>query len=46
MIFLDDIGGNLKPARAMGMATIKVDLPEQALKELSALVGMGLTGGG
>ena len=46
MIFLDDIGGNLKPARAMGMATIKVDLPEQALKELSALVGMGLSGGG
>ena len=46
MIFLDDIGGNLKPARAMGMATIKVDLPEQALKELSALVGMGLSGAG
>ncbi len=25
VVFLDDIGGNLKPARAMGMATIKVD---------------------
>jgi putative hydrolase of the HAD superfamily len=43
MIFLDDIGGNLKPARAMGMATIKVDTPERALSELSALVGMGLS---
>lgn len=42
MIFLDDIGRNLKPARAMGMATIKVDAPERALSELSALVGMGL----
>jgi len=39
MIFLDDIGGNLKPAQAMGMATIKVDEPAQALSELSALVG-------
>jgi putative hydrolase of the HAD superfamily len=43
MIFLDDIGGNLKPALAMGMATIKVDEPEHALRELSALVGFGLS---
>ena len=35
MIFLDDIGPNLKPPRAMGMATIKVDTPEQALAELA-----------
>ncbi len=40
VIFLDDIGGNLKPARAMGMATIKVDEPESALRELSELVGL------
>lgn len=40
--FLDDIGGNLKPARALGMATIKVDEPEPALRELSALVGFDL----
>ena len=46
MIFLDDIGGNLKPARAMGMATIKVDAPERALSELSELVGMGLSSNG
>jgi putative hydrolase of the HAD superfamily len=40
--FLDDIGMNLKPARALGMATIKVDDPERALRELSALLGFDL----
>ena len=40
--FLDDIGRNLKPARALGMATIKVDDPEQALRELSTLLGFDL----
>ncbi|MGB0620848.1 MAG: HAD family hydrolase [Myxococcota bacterium] len=44
MIFLDDIGPNLKPPRAMGMATIKVETPEQALRELGALVGMDFVG--
>ncbi len=44
MIFLDDIGPNLKPPRAMGMATIKVDTPEQALAELAPLVGIELPG--
>lgn len=42
--FLDDIGGNLKPARALGMATIKVSDPEQALRELGALTGLDLLG--
>jgi putative hydrolase of the HAD superfamily len=42
--FLDDIGSNLKPARALGMATIKVGAPEPALRELSALVGFELVG--
>jgi putative hydrolase of the HAD superfamily len=42
MVFLDDIGGNLKPAQAMGMATIKVVTPEAALEELSALVEIDL----
>lgn len=37
-IFLDDIGENLKPARAMGMTTIKVDDPADALAELEALL--------
>ncbi|PYM41865.1 MAG: haloacid dehalogenase [Candidatus Rokuibacteriota bacterium] len=40
--FLDDIGMNLKPARALGMATIEVDDPEGALRELSALLGFDL----
>jgi putative hydrolase of the HAD superfamily len=40
--FLDDIGRNLKPARELGMATIKVDDPEQALRELSALLRLDL----
>ena len=38
-IFLDDLGVNLKPARAMGMATIKVTSPAQALDELEGLLG-------
>ena len=40
--FLDDIGRNLKPARELGMATIKVDDPEQALRELGGLLGLDL----
>ena len=38
-MFLDDLGINLKPARALGMTTIKVVTPEQALAELEAAVG-------
>ncbi len=41
-IFLDDIGRNVKAARALGMQTIKVSDPVLALKELEALVGMPL----
>lgn len=41
-VFLDDLGINLKPARAMGMTTIKVDDPAEALDELSAVVGFSL----
>jgi len=40
--FLDDIGRNLKPARELGMATIKVDDPDQALRELGALLELDL----
>jgi putative hydrolase of the HAD superfamily len=36
--FLDDIGANLKPARALGMATIHVQQPEVALRELEQLL--------
>ena len=41
-VFLDDIGGNLKPARAMGMTTIKVTDPGAAIAELEAVVGFAL----
>lgn len=41
--FLDDIGRNLKPARELGMATIKVDDPGQALRELGALLELDLS---
>jgi putative hydrolase of the HAD superfamily len=40
---LDDLGINLKPAKAMGMATIKVGDPLVALDELGALLGIQLT---
>lgn len=38
-VYLDDLGINLKPARAMGMTTIKVTDPDAALRELEAAVG-------
>lgn len=41
-VFLDDLGINLKPARAMGMRTIKVGDPALALAELEAIVGFPL----
>ncbi|XP_044306277.1 bifunctional epoxide hydrolase 2 [Varanus komodoensis] len=42
VIFLDDIGANLKPARAMGIATILVRDTDSALKELQHLTGVQL----
>ena len=41
-VFLDDLGVNLKPARALGMATIKVADPDAALHELAGLPGFAL----
>lgn len=41
-VFLDDLGINLKPARAMGMTTIKVLDAPQALADLEAVVGFPL----
>lgn len=43
-VFLDDLGVNLKPARALGMRTIKVESEEQALAELGDLLGLDLLG--
>ena len=42
-VFLDDLGINLKPARAMGMQTIKVVNEEQALEELAKITGLDLS---
>ncbi|MCB1744765.1 MAG: HAD-IA family hydrolase [Gammaproteobacteria bacterium] len=42
VVFLDDLGVNLKPAREMGMHTIKVTAAEQALSELGGVLGMKL----
>jgi putative hydrolase of the HAD superfamily len=41
-VFLDDLGVNLKPARALGMHTIKVTDPDEALDELGRLLGLSL----
>ena len=41
-VFLDDLGINLKPARAMGMTTIKVGKPEPAIAELETVLGIKL----
>jgi putative hydrolase of the HAD superfamily len=42
-VYLDDLGGNLKPARAMGMITIRVESGPQAIAELEAATGMRLS---
>lgn len=41
-VYLDDLGINLKPAKALGMQTIKVAHPRQALRELEAILGFSL----
>jgi putative hydrolase of the HAD superfamily len=41
-VFLDDLGINLKPARALGLRTIKVTSATQALAELEPLLGLAL----
>ena len=43
IVYLDDLGINLKPARAMGMRTIKVDDPDTAIAALEAAVGFPLS---
>lgn len=39
-VFLDDLGINLKPAAAMGMRTIKVVDPVDAISQLAAVTGI------
>jgi putative hydrolase of the HAD superfamily len=41
-VFLDDLGVNLKPARALGIRTIKVIDPTDALAELRSVLGFDL----
>lgn len=41
-VFLDDLGVNLKPARAMGMTTIKVVSAEQAITDLEQILAIPL----
>lgn len=41
-VFLDDLGVNLKPAASMGMTTIKVIDPADALARLEQIVGFSL----
>lgn len=41
-VFLDDLGINLKPAKAMGMRTVKVTDPDDALRELEGHTGLAL----
>ena len=43
-VFLDDLGINLKPARAMGMHTIKVVTGHQAVADLYAVLGVAPEG--
>jgi putative hydrolase of the HAD superfamily len=43
-VFLDDLGMNLKPARALGMRTIKVTDPDEALAELARVTGLSFAG--
>lgn len=40
VVYLDDLGINLKPAAQMGMTTIKVLDEDQALQDLAAVTGM------
>jgi epoxide hydrolase-like predicted phosphatase len=42
-VFLDDIGGNLKAAKALGMTTIKVGEADAAIRELEGVTGIELT---
>jgi putative hydrolase of the HAD superfamily len=42
VVYLDDLGVNLKPARALGMRTIKVVDGDTAVDDLAAATGLDL----
>lgn len=41
VVYLDDLGINLKPAKAQGMTTIKVTSEAQAIADLERVLGIG-----
>ena len=40
VVYLDDLGINLKPARALGMTTIKVVSEAQAIRDLGSTLSI------
>ncbi|CAI5451450.1 unnamed protein product [Caenorhabditis angaria] len=42
-VFLDDLGPNLKPAKELGMATIKVTSTRQAISDLQKVLNLDLS---
>lgn len=44
LVFVDDLGGNLKPARELGMITVQHLEASQTIAELEELFGRSLTG--
>ena len=44
IVYLDDLGVNLRPAREMGMTTIKVVSEEQAIADLGDILGIDFQG--
>jgi putative hydrolase of the HAD superfamily len=44
LVFVDDLPGNLKPARAMGMATVHHVRAEETIPQLEELLGVKLGG--
>ena len=43
-VFVDDLGGNLKPAKALGMATVKHTDAAETIPQLEELLGVPLRG--
>jgi epoxide hydrolase-like predicted phosphatase len=41
-VFVDDLGGNLKPARALGMATVRHTSAAETIPQLEAILGVSL----
>jgi epoxide hydrolase-like predicted phosphatase len=42
-IFVDDLGGNLKPAKALGMATVRHTSAGETIPQLEQLLGVALS---